>query len=307
MPTYNREACLREGAESVFAQTYDRWELLIVDDGSTDGTRAYLKTLRDPRVRCILREHSGNAALLRNMGVRAARGSHIAFLDSDDLWLPEKLTLQVEDLRAQPQCGWSYTGFAFIDEQKREIPWGRRPRWQAHRGWIVHAVADSQSIIHTSTVMVERRLLESVGGLDESLMRCELHDLSIRLAEASPATVVPAPLVQVRQHPGNRRTDWLDVLVCLNRVYSGAIARTASAPLRRTCRRQRARASVEFVGKARGAGRYADARQALWTSFRYAWWCGGWWAALLKTWLRPAIPGGVLSLYQRLKHVNQHA
>ena len=103
LPTYNREVLLRRALESVLAQTYDLWELLVVDDGSTDGTRAYLQTLTDTRVRAILREHCGNAGAVRNAGCRTARGSYLAFLDSDDQWLPEKLALQIADLHAHPE------------------------------------------------------------------------------------------------------------------------------------------------------------------------------------------------------------
>src|SRR5262245_1051561 len=88
LPTYDRESYLREAVNSVVAQTYDDWEMVIVDDGSTDGTRAYLETLTDPRIRVVLREHCGNPALLRNLGVRISRAAYIAFLDSDDTWMP---------------------------------------------------------------------------------------------------------------------------------------------------------------------------------------------------------------------------
>src|SRR6266571_6783008 len=90
IPTFNREQYLREAVQSVLAQTYDRWELLIVDDGSTDGTRAYLDTLTDRRIRSVSRNHCGNAAQVRNVAIGTVSGSHIAFLDSDDLWEPEK-------------------------------------------------------------------------------------------------------------------------------------------------------------------------------------------------------------------------
>jgi glycosyltransferase involved in cell wall biosynthesis len=87
IPTFNRERYLRDAVASVLAQTYDRWELVIVDDGSTDGTRGYLETLGDGRIRPILGPRGGNPAAPRNLGARTARGAYLAFLDSDDLWL----------------------------------------------------------------------------------------------------------------------------------------------------------------------------------------------------------------------------
>jgi len=291
IPTYNRAALLREAVQSVLAQTYDGWELVVVDDGSTDGTSAYLDGIADARVRHIVREHSGNAALTRNVGARTARGSYIAFLDSDDLWRPEKLALQMEDLDAHPECGWSYTGVALVDEGGRELNAAAGRPWVAHRGWILERVIDRPALVATSSVLVQRQLFETVGGFDESLLRCHDLDLWIRLAEASPATVVARPLAQWRQHPGNQRMGGLDVLGYRVRVYDGLLARSPSRRVRRLCRRQRIRVSLDFVRGLSGAGRHAEARRALAMAFPYAGGHPGWWMALLQTWLRPLAGG----------------
>jgi glycosyltransferase involved in cell wall biosynthesis len=302
IPTYNRERYLREAVESVFGQTYDDWELLVVDDGSTDGTRTYLETLTDPRVRRVLRSHCGNAALLRNVGVRDAGGSHIAFLDSDDAWLPEKLALQIDDLQGHPECGWSYTGYVHMDEWGRGNEWrNRRWRWAPHSGWILEALIAEPALIAMPTVMVTRQLFEAVGGFDESLPRCHDQDLWLRLAESSAVAVVPMPLAKVRSHSENRGTRPLDLLTHVNRMYGRLLARSTSPKLRRLCRRQRAWVNLDLVGKLRWAGRYDEARQALRISFPYAGWHPGWWTGLLKTWLRPTIPAGLQSLYSRLR------
>src|SRR6266487_2699709 len=97
IPTFNREAYLREAIESVFAQTYSNWELIVADDGSTDGTRAYLASVTDRRTHVIELEHCGTPARLRNTALARAQGTYVAFLDSDDLWAPEKLELQIND------------------------------------------------------------------------------------------------------------------------------------------------------------------------------------------------------------------
>jgi glycosyltransferase involved in cell wall biosynthesis len=299
IPTYNRDAQLRDAVESVFAQTYRDWELLVIDDGSADGTRAYLDTLTDARVRPLLHDHCGNPALLRNVAARAAKGSYFAFLDSDDAWRPTKLTVQVEDLLAHPECGWSYTGYVHMDEQGRGDQWRSDRPWVPYAGWILDNVITVQAMIAMPTVMVERRLFEAIGGFDEAVHGCEDYDLAIRLAEASPATVVPTPLAKKRQHFEDRPTNQVELLKYMNRMYSGLLARTTSSRLRRMCRRQRTRFDLRFVDRFRGAGRYREARQALWISFPYAGWHPGWWIALLKTWFRPLIPGGLLSLYSR--------
>src|SRR5579872_6599645 len=96
MPTYNRLEFLPAAIESVFAQTLSDWELIIADDGSGEDTRAYLRSIDDRRVKRIWLAHTGRPSLVSNRALREARGDYIAFLDSDDLWRPEKLQRQLE-------------------------------------------------------------------------------------------------------------------------------------------------------------------------------------------------------------------
>jgi glycosyltransferase involved in cell wall biosynthesis len=298
IPTYNREAQLRDAVDSVFAQTYLEWELLVIDDGSTDGTRAYLDGLTDARVRPLLQNHCGNPALLRNVAGRAARGSHFAFLDSDDTWLPTKLALQLEAQLAHPECGWSYTGYVHMDEQGRGDRWRSDRPWVPYAGWILEDVITVQAMIAMPTIMVERRLFEAIGGFDESIHGCEDYDLAIRLAAASAVTVVPVPLAKKRQHFEDRPTSQLELLKYMNRTYTGLLARTTSSRVRRLCRRQLARFNLRFVARFRGAVRYREARRALWISFPHAGWHPGWWTALLKTLVPSMLPRALLSLYR---------
>jgi glycosyltransferase involved in cell wall biosynthesis len=102
IPTYNCESYLRQAVQSVFDQTYTNWEAIVIDDGSTDGTASYLDSVAGDRVRVLNHAHCGNPARLRNVGIAAARGAHIAFLDSDDVWFPQKLKAQLEHLLAPP-------------------------------------------------------------------------------------------------------------------------------------------------------------------------------------------------------------
>ena len=298
--TYDREEYLRQAVDSVLAQTYDRWELLIVDDGSTDGTRAYLETLTNPRIRSLLRAHCGNIALLKNIGVRDTRGSVVTFLDSDDLWLPEKLAVQIDDLLAHPDCGWSYTGYGLKNESGRNVQWPKHRPWTPHGGWILEHVVAGLGLIAVSALMLKRALFEAVGGFNESLPRCEDLDMWIRLAEASPATVVATPLVIFRHHAGNQATTrGLEELAYVD-TYTQLLARTTSPRVRTLCRRERIRLSLNFVDRFRREGRYGEAWQTLWRSLPYAGWHPRWWIALLKTGFRPAIPQPLLSIYSRL-------
>ncbi|MBR2986562.1 MAG: glycosyltransferase family 2 protein, partial [Clostridia bacterium] len=95
MPNYNSEKYIKETVESVLQQTYSHWELLFIDDASTDGSLAIAKSFHDPRIRILQNPSNMGAAATRNVGIEAARGKWIAFLDSDDLWHPEKLSTQL--------------------------------------------------------------------------------------------------------------------------------------------------------------------------------------------------------------------
>jgi glycosyltransferase involved in cell wall biosynthesis len=116
VPTFNRLQYLRPALESVFAQTLTDWELLIADDGSSSPTKEYLETLIEPgRTSVFFFEHTGNPSKLRNVALREARGEYVAFQDSDDLWLPRKLEMQIGSLRCHPTRSWSHTKYVFID------------------------------------------------------------------------------------------------------------------------------------------------------------------------------------------------
>ena len=123
MPSYNTAKFISETIESVLAQTYTNWELIIVDDCSTDDTDAVVRPyLADGRIRYIKNEKNSGAAVSRNRALREAKGKWIAFLDSDDLWLPEKLEKQIAFME-QNNCRFSYTNYIEIDENS--VPNGR--------------------------------------------------------------------------------------------------------------------------------------------------------------------------------------
>src|SRR5260221_147392 len=115
VPTFNRVKYLRVAVDSVFAQTFEDWELIIADDGSDADTMAYLRTLADvPRVKLLRLSHTGNPPAVRNAALREATAEYIAFLDSDDVWMPEKLEAQLMSLRSHPVRRWSYTGCVMV-------------------------------------------------------------------------------------------------------------------------------------------------------------------------------------------------
>ncbi len=203
LPTFNNEAHLREAIRSVLTQTYRARELIVVDDGSTDGTRAYVESLDNPEIRLIVSEHTGNPGRARNLALAAAQGHYIAFLDSDDWWESDKLAAQGAALTRRPECRWCYTGLRGVTDDGREIELFDRRGFVPHDGWILERLAAGGAAVTTSTVMVERALVERVGGFDERLVLAEDLDLWMRLAAQSPVAVVPRILVTRRVHGGS--------------------------------------------------------------------------------------------------------
>lgn len=120
MPSYNTAKFIEETIHSVLAQTYTNWELIIVDDCSTDHTDAVVASFTDPRIRYIKNEKNSGAAVSRNRALREAKGRWIAFLDSDDLWLPEKLERQIAFMK-EKGCAFSYTNYVEIDECSKPL------------------------------------------------------------------------------------------------------------------------------------------------------------------------------------------
>ncbi len=204
MPTFNRMEFLPATVESVFLQTMADWELIIADDGSNADTVAYLESLtHDKRVRLLRLNHSGNPGIARNAGIAAARGTLLAFLDSDDLWVPTKLERQIAALRADPECGWSYTAFVTVDADGVPLVSEQNRRWTPYGGRIFPEVVRAAAAIRLPSVLVSTELVRETGGFDETIDRSEDYDLWLRLALRSPVRVVDEPLIRVRRHASN--------------------------------------------------------------------------------------------------------
>jgi GT2 family glycosyltransferase len=162
---------------------------------------------------------------------------------------------------AHPACGWSYVGRICVDPQGEELRTpGLRP-FVPYAGWILEEVLDLRALVATSAAMVERRLFDGLGGFNPAFLRCQDSDLWLRLAEASPAAVVPDILVHKRVHPEDRHTNQLHVLTYMNQIYDGVLRRTRSGRIRRRCRRQRAFVNLGIVDRMRGAGQGAEAQR----------------------------------------------
>lgn len=196
IPTYNAIAYLPSTVDSVIQQTFTDFEVLIVDDGSTDETVEWVSKLVDPRVRLISQANQG-VAVARNQGITGAQGEYVAFLDADDLWEPTKLEKQVKCLEENPQIGLVNTSIVNIDEQGKPLG---AVNASDIEGNVLKYIVEENLILCGSAPMVRRSCLEAVQGFDQKLMSAEDWDLWIRLAARYDFAVVREPLVLYRQH-----------------------------------------------------------------------------------------------------------
>ena len=195
MPTFNRSALLPKAIESVRRQDYEAWELIVVDDGSSDDTQAVLARFAgDSRIRCFRQENRGQASA-RNYGIREAHGAWIAFIDSDDQWLAHKLRKQMEYLAGNPDMDIVYGEVERIDLVGRVLP--RRRSMQRHSGWVWRALLDN-NFIGMSTAVVRADKLRKVGGFDETMRVVEDYDLWLRLSATGRFGFLPGVVSQYR-------------------------------------------------------------------------------------------------------------
>jgi glycosyltransferase involved in cell wall biosynthesis len=281
MPTFNRLEFLKPAIDSVFAQTFDDWELIIADDGSSEPTRAYLGALQDhPRVHVILMPHTGKPSVVSNVALRDARGEYVAFLDSDDAWLPKKLETQIASLRQHPARGWSYTKFALIDASGNRTDPARTRNWPTPSGWILERLLEEETVIAQPSVVVSRRLLTELGAFDEELVMCYDDELWFRLASHSEIDGVDEPLTLVRrhgQHSGSDIIAWRD----RRRVFEKALLVKRGARVDAMLRKLRAQMSAGLATSQAASGRRWDAFATLCSSAPHSWghprcWLGGW-------------------------------
>lgn len=213
VPTYNRRGLLERALESVFAQTLADFELIVIDDRSTDDTVEWLRANADPRLSVLINQGRKGASAARNVGVRAAKSEWIAFLDSDDWWYPRKLEEFRAALMRDPTIGLWYSGCRHVDDRGnplRELRDGftgdHRPRLRRLNP--IHALP---------AVATRRDLLLAVGLFDESLPARQDMDLYFRLAGVTPfgfidevlTAVDMGPPDKISGSPRNRLNGWL--------------------------------------------------------------------------------------------------
>jgi glycosyltransferase involved in cell wall biosynthesis len=297
LPTFNRLPYLRTAVDSVFSQSFEDWELIIADDGSGSETQSYLQTIAGrPRVKWLSLAHSGNPPAVRNIALRAATAQYVAFLDSDDIWLPGKLAAQVASLQSRPTRKWGYTRCRVVDASGHPLAGKPTLEQRAADGPILESLLRGKATVVQSSVIVSRELVMAVGGYPEDLPICGDYELYVKLALQSEIDLVDEPLVLVRRHGEHYYDDvtaLLELRRFLDRVRRSGVATPLDSILRERC-------ALLSAGLAKGyaaAGSRLRAVRTLIASASSSWRYPGWWhGAMAATgrafgpaWLRTAV------------------
>jgi glycosyltransferase involved in cell wall biosynthesis len=203
IPAHNRSLVVSRAIDSALTQTYQPLEIIVVDDGSSDNTREVVESIRDSRIRYLRHDRNLGAGAARNTGIRAATGDYVAFLDSDDEWMPQKLERQVQVLANNtPEVAAVCSGFVRVDEQGRvdgtTIPGDRDVDFDVLIG--------ANRIGTTSTAVVKRALLNAIGGFDPALRSCQDWDMYLRLVRHHRLGFVPEVMARFHIGSGDRIT-----------------------------------------------------------------------------------------------------
>lgn len=223
IPTYNRRDLLPRALDSVLAQTMPVDEIIVIDDGSTDGTDDMLRARYGDRVRYVWQANAGVSAA-RNHGLRLAQGRYLALLDSDDLWLPTKTELQVAFLDTHPDFGMVVCDVERVDSDYRHIDVFRRRDTLREDGWVLRWVLHNPALAPAS-VLMRREVVEQLGGFDEGLRTAEDLEFHLRVARHWKIGVVEQALVRaMRGHDGLSAADstYDDYVRVLEAAVAGA-------------------------------------------------------------------------------------
>lgn len=277
LPAYNAEATIAETVESVLAQNWAAFELIAIDDGSTDGTLDVLRRFDDPRLRIYAHANRGPSAT-RNRGISLARGEVLAWVDADDVWIGDKLEAQMDALRRCPEAAVAYGWVDYHDAAGQFVSPDRRATFH---GDVYEDILVRNFISSGSNTMMRKRAVEAVGGFDESLPACEDWDLHVRLAARYSFVCVPAVVVRYRLSPGSL-TSQSRLMEESHRRASSRLFAAAPPHLRK----QSSKCDAAFFSYLAVRSAQAGMHWRLWTAaLRYSW------LSLIKS------PGVALSLH----------
>lgn len=301
IPTFNRARLLPDAVRSVLEQSHENLELIVVDDGSTDDTTDVLAGFDDGRLQCIRIERSGSPSRARNVGLARAKGRYVAFLDSDDVWLPIKLERQLAALRSNPGYRWSYTLFDHIDEAGVPMAPLQGGVGNPRSGWILESMVTQDALVMVQSVVAESSLVREVGGFDETPLLREDLEMCFRLASASAACAIDDHLLRIRHHRLRTTYGLAEVREWRVRALDKLERSLADPRLRRLCRRECAMEMVDLARVKSGAGRPAPALRALGAAVLYRPWHPSIWTTLPRVLAKALATERMLRVYRRVR------
>lgn len=205
IPTYNRAALVLKAVQSVLEQTYQNFEIIVVDDGSIDNTEELVRNFKDDRIRYIRFNENQGAPFARNKGVKIAKGEYISFLDSDDYYLPNKLALQIDAFKSNSDAGLVYSKF-FIEssDTKKRVEYGSKTFESGH---LFEKILLKSIPCRIQTWLIRKECFLSIGGFDEKLPMLQDRDFIVRFSYRYKLLGVPEPVAVVVFHKGIRISD----------------------------------------------------------------------------------------------------
>lgn len=223
LPTFNRKHLLARSINSVLSQTYKEFELIVINDGSTDETDELMRNYRDKRIRYIRHQKNMGGPVARNTGILKALGSYIAFQDDDDEWFPDKLKKQVTLLDlARQEVGVVYTGFWRIEKNKKKtyIP----SKYVTKKNGRVHEELLRGNFITTQSMLIRKECFKKAGMFDESLPRQQDWDLVLRISKYYEFKCIDEPLFISYYQPlsisSNQNNYYKALEIILNKYYT---------------------------------------------------------------------------------------
>ncbi len=203
IPAYNAARTLKATVQSVFEQTAQNFEIIIVDDGSKDDTAAVARSIKDARVK-VITQANGGASAARNAGIEAAQGEYVAMLDADDLWMPHKLERQLAVLNSEEEVNAVQSGVYFVNDNLEVI--SVQPCFESKDALLETLLFQNLPGL-MSTLIVKRSVFDKIGCLNTKLIILEDWELAIRLSRYCNFKSIEEPLALYRQFPGNRSKD----------------------------------------------------------------------------------------------------
>ena len=215
LATYNRRHLLGRSVKSVLNQTYQDYELIIVDDGSTDDTEKVVQNFNSEKIKYIKHPKNKGIPAARNTGIRLAEGDYIAFQDDDDEWMPEKLERQINAyINESPEVGVVYTQYNLIDIHNKPLP---QLKVAQREGYIFGQLLN-ENHIPPQTSLIRKECFSKVGMFDERFLRMQDWELFLRISQHYRFKFIDEPLVTVYDQPGGQHEKFERIIASLKRV-----------------------------------------------------------------------------------------